>query len=106
MSHQTSHHISHHISHIASRRVLNGADSSLGFILATEGYDVYLGNSRGNKDCLNHTTYSTKNIKMKWRHMTFQHLSTTFSKQPASPVSPRSAAPRVYSNVCISCEST
>eukprot|EP00301_Raphidiophrys_heterophryoidea_P024092 c7708_g1_i1.p1 GENE.c7708_g1_i1~~c7708_g1_i1.p1 ORF type:complete len:535 (+),score=180.38 c7708_g1_i1:1-1605(+) len=46
--------------------VLNEADQSLAFMLATSGYHVFLGNSRGNKHCETHTTYTT-NDKEFWQ---------------------------------------
>jgi pimeloyl-ACP methyl ester carboxylesterase len=40
--------------------VVNYRDRSLGFILADEGFDVFLGNSRGNKYCLEHESLDSK----------------------------------------------
>lgn len=45
--------------------VINDEDKALAFVLANRGYDVWLGNNRGNKHSRSHTHYST-NDKIFW----------------------------------------
>lgn len=44
--------------------VLNSAENSLGYILADQGFDVWLGNIRGNK-------YSQRHVKLNTDHDAF-----------------------------------
>ena len=43
-------------------------------MLANQGYDVWLGNSRGNKHSRNHTKYNPNKNKEFWE-FTFQHMA-------------------------------
>jgi gastric triacylglycerol lipase len=52
----------------------NDEDKAPGFMLANKGYDVWLGNSRGNKHSRNHTTYNPDKNKEFWE-FTFQHMA-------------------------------
>ena len=39
--------------------ITNDENKALAFVLANRGYDVWLGNNRGNKHALNHIIYSS-----------------------------------------------
>jgi len=54
--------------------VLNSPKESLPFILADAGYDVWLGNNRGNGYSMNNTRYSTNNAKF-WE-FTFDDMAS------------------------------
>lgn len=54
--------------------ILNDEDKAPGFMLANKGFDVWLGNSRGNKHSRNHTKYNPNKGKQFWE-FTFQHMA-------------------------------
>lgn len=54
--------------------IINDEDKAPGFMLANRGYDVWLGNSRGNKHSRNHTKYNPDKNKQYWE-FTFQHMA-------------------------------
>ena len=53
---------------------MNDEDKAPAFMLANKGYDVWLGNSRGNKHSRNHTKYNPDKNKEFWE-FTFQHMA-------------------------------
>lgn len=54
--------------------IINDEDKAPGFMLANRGYDIWLGNSRGNKHSRNHTKYNPDKNKQFW-DFTFQHMA-------------------------------
>jgi pimeloyl-ACP methyl ester carboxylesterase len=54
--------------------IVNDQDKAPGFILANKGYDVWVGNSRGNKHSLNHTKYNPKKDVEFWE-FSFQDMA-------------------------------
>jgi len=53
--------------------IVNDESLSPAFVLANNGYDVWFGNSRGNKHSLGHIKYSIKD-KAYWQ-FSFQHMA-------------------------------
>ena len=54
--------------------IVNDEDKAPGLILANKGFDVWIGNSRGNKHSRNHTTLNPDKDKEFWM-FTFQHMA-------------------------------
>ena len=46
--------------------IINDEDAAPGLIMANRGYDVWLGNSRGNRYSTNHTSLNPKNDAVFW----------------------------------------
>ena len=59
--------------------VMNGRENSPAFILADAGYDVWLGNNRGNRFSRNHTSLDPdswdKDVKYKFWDFSFQEMA-------------------------------
>jgi pimeloyl-ACP methyl ester carboxylesterase len=53
---------------------VNDEDKAPGLILANKGFDVWIGNSRGNKHSRNHTSLNPDKSKEFWM-FTFQHMA-------------------------------
>ena len=51
--------------------IINDENRALGFVLANRGYDVWLGNNRGNKHGRNHLQLSSKSSNAFW-NFTFE----------------------------------
>lgn len=54
--------------------LINDEDKAPAFMLANRGYDVWLGNNRGNKHSRNHTKWNPDKSKEFWE-FTFQHMA-------------------------------
>ena len=54
--------------------IINDEDKAPAFIFANRGYDVWLGNNRGNKHSRNHTKYNPDKNKEFW-DFSFQHMA-------------------------------
>lgn len=54
--------------------IVNDEDKAPAFMLANAGYDVWLGNSRGNKHSRKHLTLNPDKDKAFWE-FTFQHMA-------------------------------
>lgn len=52
----------------------SGSDRSLAFVLADEGYDVWMGNSRGNLYSRSHVSLNPDTDELYWR-FSWQHMS-------------------------------
>ena len=48
--------------------IINTKENSPAFIFADEGYDIWLGNTRGNKYSRKHTTYNPDKDEAYWNH--------------------------------------
>jgi len=66
--------VQHGLLDSADSWVLNDEDKAPALILANSGYDVWLGNVRGNKYSMEHVSLSTK--KKEFWQFTFQNMST------------------------------
>lgn len=63
--------------------VVTGPEKGLGFILADLGYDVWLGNARGNTHSRNHTTLSPDNVdfwNFSWHEIGMYDISAMIDK--------------------------
>jgi len=65
----------HGISQSSFIWIINSADLAPAFILAREGYDVWLGNNRGNGFSRDHTTLSNKTAEY-WEEVDFEQMGT------------------------------
>ena len=54
--------------------IVNDEDKAPAFMLANAGYDIWLGNSRGNKHSRKHTTLNPDKDKSFWM-FTYQHMA-------------------------------
>lgn len=54
--------------------IINDEDKAPAFMLANKGYDIWLGNSRGNKHSRNHIKYNPDKGKEFWE-FSFQHMA-------------------------------
>jgi pimeloyl-ACP methyl ester carboxylesterase len=54
--------------------LINDEDKAPGFMLANEGYDIWFGNSRGNKHSRNHTSLNPDKDAKFWE-FTFQNMA-------------------------------
>lgn len=61
--------------------VVNSEENALGFLLANEGYDVWCGNSRGNKYSMEHVTLNSSDPafwQFSWQNMSVYDLPAAF----------------------------
>ena len=62
--------------------IINDENKALAFVLANRGYDVWLGNNRGNKHGKKHVLYTSKDIEFwnfSFEEMALYDLPAAFS---------------------------
>lgn len=67
--------VMHGVSSSSADFIIAGPDKALGYVLADAGYDVWLGNSRGNRYSRNHTYLSPDTDKKKFWDFSFHQLA-------------------------------
>lgn len=59
--------------------IMTGTDKGLGFILADAGYDVWMGNARGNTWSRNHTSYDPDKDSDKFWDFRYKSLTESIN---------------------------